>query len=178
MKAITLYNPHAMLMAIGAKMIETRPRKWSYVGPVAIHAGLHRGWCHLAKTEPFKSALSEAGLMFMNEMAEGAVVAIGNMVGCVESEYFTHAKEGSDLVSYGGGSLKLPHPFSDRERAFGNYEPGRFCYVFDQIRRLSEPVPAKGNRGMWDWIPPAGLTIEPFTWNGPQFIRYEGLKAA
>jgi hypothetical protein len=43
MKALTLYQPWATLMALGAKMIETRPKKWKHTGPVAIHAGLYTG---------------------------------------------------------------------------------------------------------------------------------------
>jgi hypothetical protein len=47
MKCITLYNPPATLMAIGAKLIETRPKKWKHRGPVAIHAGVCTDWLDL-----------------------------------------------------------------------------------------------------------------------------------
>jgi hypothetical protein len=41
MKALTLWQPWASLIVDGRKPIETRPRPWHHVGPVAIHAGLH-----------------------------------------------------------------------------------------------------------------------------------------
>lgn len=40
MKAITLWQPWASLIADGLKQIETRPRAWGYEGVIAIHAGL------------------------------------------------------------------------------------------------------------------------------------------
>ena len=39
MKAITLTQPWATLVAIGAKRIETRSWRTFYRGPLAIHAG-------------------------------------------------------------------------------------------------------------------------------------------
>jgi hypothetical protein len=42
MKALTIYQPQASLIAIGAKEFETRSRRISYRGPLAIHAGLKK----------------------------------------------------------------------------------------------------------------------------------------
>lgn len=39
MKALTIYQPWASLIALGAKTIETRSWRTSYRGPLAIHAG-------------------------------------------------------------------------------------------------------------------------------------------
>lgn len=39
MKALTLYQPWASLIADRRKPTETRPRPWNYIGPVAIQAG-------------------------------------------------------------------------------------------------------------------------------------------
>lgn len=39
MKAITLMQPWATLVAIGAKRLETRSWSTNYRGPLAIHAG-------------------------------------------------------------------------------------------------------------------------------------------
>lgn len=41
MKALTLWQPWASLIADGRKTIETRPRAWAYRGIIAIHAGNH-----------------------------------------------------------------------------------------------------------------------------------------
>ena len=37
------------------------------------------------------------------------------------------------------------------ERSFGNYEPGRYAWCLGNVRRLSKPVLAKGNRLLWEW---------------------------
>ena len=44
MKALTLYQPWATLVAIGAKKIETRSWSTPYRGPLAIHAGKCRDY--------------------------------------------------------------------------------------------------------------------------------------
>lgn len=42
MKAITVQQPWAQLIAVGAKAFETRAWKTNYSGPLAIHAGATR----------------------------------------------------------------------------------------------------------------------------------------
>lgn len=73
MKAITLWQPWASLIADGRKKIETRPRPWNYVGPVAIHAGLHvdRAACARFGYDP-------------DTITRGAVVAIAMHDGCAK----------------------------------------------------------------------------------------------
>ena len=58
MKALTLYQPWATLIAIGAKKIETRSWGTNYRGPLAIHAGKNREWEYLINETPFYKALS------------------------------------------------------------------------------------------------------------------------
>lgn len=67
MKAVTLTQPWATLVAIGAKQIETRSWPTNYRGPLAIHAGKGPstiGWPQLNhicnRTEPFRSVLQVA----------------------------------------------------------------------------------------------------------------------
>ena len=59
MKAVTLYQPYASLVAIGAKKFETRSWKTSYRGPLAIHAGVSEKYLDLGWQEPFFSALTK-----------------------------------------------------------------------------------------------------------------------
>jgi hypothetical protein len=145
MKAITLYNPHATLMAIGAKMIETRPKKWKHTGLVAIHAGLSSKWLHLCREEPFKSVLAAAGYHSDTQLPFGAVIAVGNVIDCVRTESMVR-KGGDGRGGYENGHAKL-YP---KEEAFGDYSPGRFGYIFNEIRKLKEPIPYKGHQGYWD----------------------------
>ncbi len=60
MKAISLLQPWATLVAIGAKRIETRSWATNYRGPLAIHASKSPKMVNkLTWDEPFYSALKD-----------------------------------------------------------------------------------------------------------------------
>lgn len=71
MKAISLWQPWASLIADGRKTIETRPRPWNHKGLVAIHAAKHVdvAACLQFGYDP-------------DTIPRGAVVAIAQMDGC------------------------------------------------------------------------------------------------
>lgn len=146
MKAITLHEPWATLVAIGAKKIETRGWATRYRGPLAIHASRSRQAWHInvAWQEPFFTALrpihrkledGRIGFCF----PFGCVIAICRLIDCV-------------LIT----PKNVP---PDPERSFGDYTPGRYAWVLKDIKPLPEPVPVKGRQGLWEWnkLPEAGL---------------------
>lgn len=67
MKALTICQPYAHLIAIGEKRVENRTWPTRYRGPLAIHAGKSRAW--LTGDDP-------------EGMAYGAVVAIATVADC------------------------------------------------------------------------------------------------
>jgi activating signal cointegrator 1 len=157
MKAITLTQPWASLVAIGAKSVETR--SW-FTGPnprgvgaqplglpLAIHAakGFPIEAQMLVAEEPFASALRRAfpnaasPRECIDQLPRGAVIATAVLLHCVTVEHLERA----------------PHILTPTERAFGNYSPGRFAWRLWSIRPLSEPIPARGHLGLWDWDAPA-----------------------
>ena len=71
MKALTVCQPFAHLIATGRKPIENRHWHTGYRGPLAIHAGKSRVWLQVCDNGRYPG------------MAFGAVVAIANLVGCV-----------------------------------------------------------------------------------------------
>ena len=84
MKALTLWQPWATLVAIGAKKIETRSWKTNYRGPLAIHAAkrIDKKILKLCFQEPFFDCLTEAGhklvayhLFRGRALPHGAIVA-------------------------------------------------------------------------------------------------------
>lgn len=124
--AITLWQPWASLVAQGDKKIETRSWSTSYRGPIAIHA---------AKRSPDWSTFSEDSYALPEgkDWPQGAVVAIANLVDCVEmTPEFIAAQ-------------------SQEERALGLWQPGRFAWVLENVRPLDPPVPAKGGQKLWQW---------------------------
>lgn len=158
MKAITLTQPWATLVAIGAKQIETRswcPLSYPTYGPLAIHAakglgpvGGKDGLTRLCSTEPFCSVLNTwsreyaktyvdlADMVNRPLMPLGAVVAICELL---------------EVRPTRGRSLERDYGLSEQELAFGDYTEGRWAWRLGNVRMLPQPIPAKGALGLWEW---------------------------
>jgi len=165
-KTLTLTQPWATLVAVGAKHIETRSWATSHRGPLAIHAaagygkGGMRGHKALCGEEPFCSVLNAAcerhyapysGLKEIVEhpfMPLGAIVATCELVDVwpivYDGEYQTE-------ISDGEWSFSNWHTVSDQERAFGDYSPGRFVWLLADVKPLATPIPVRGALGLWTW---------------------------
>lgn len=135
MKAITLHQPWATLVAIGAKRIETRSWRVRYTGPLAIAAGRNREHLDLCAEEPFRSVLRAAGIFGPADLPFGVVLCVRQLVKCVATEVVTGCVQ----------------PFTEQERAFGNYADGRFAWLLDGAGQIERPVPARGYQGIWEW---------------------------
>lgn len=163
MKAITLTQPWATLVAIGAKKIETRSWSTSYRGPLAIHAaaglgpvGGNQGLLDLCRGEPFRSALLAAGILGTTALPRGAIVAVTRLEACVDTLFMT--LEGRARVTGFDGERRYWN-LTDQERAFGDYTPGRFAWLLANVRQLAEPIPAKGALGLWNYdLPDTALS--------------------
>lgn len=131
MKATTLYQPWATLVAIKAKGFETRSWAIKHRGPIAIHAAktFPRWAKDLCKTEPFRSVLSLAGYTVEN-LPLGKVVAIAEVKDCVQMT--------RDNMP--------PEP----ERSFGHYEPGHYFWKLGNVKPI-DPIAATGAQGLWNW---------------------------
>lgn len=163
MKVITLWEPWATLMAIGAKRIETRdwrPHDDDCGYTVAIHAakaGLSQrmlmGTC---EEEYFRDVLRP----LLAGVFTGCDGDMGNGNGqprrAVPRFDFGHIiAVGTLLEALPVESIGcLPGVFDDyplldtpQERAFGNYEEGRYGFVFTAVMRLPIPVPWKSRQG-------------------------------
>jgi len=150
MKAITLTQPWASLVAVGAKRIETRSWSTSYRGPIAIHAAKgfpgeakrfceSRMVCWALGWRACPPQITQEWLDYMaariKSLPLGCVVATATMVNCIETELIrTHVK-----------------PFTEQEEAFGNYEARRFGFLLDDVVALPEPIPAVGKLSLWEW---------------------------
>lgn len=140
MKALTLTQPWASLVAIGAKGIETRGWWTEYRGPLAIHAakGFPDDARYIATTEPFRSALG-GGLA--TELPRGAIVAMATLRDCWR---FGQNTERQLRERSAAGGLP-PH-----EADFGDYTAGRYGFRFKHVVALPEPVPVPGKLGLWN----------------------------
>jgi hypothetical protein len=127
-KAITVCQPYAALIAAGEKRVENRTWPTRYRGPLLIHAGKSQAW--------LKSFDGPVPMLVF-----GAIVAEADLVAC-----FSVA-----AISRG----KVPTRY--RELASHAHTEGPYCWVLENVSPLAEPVPYRGQQGLFD-VPEAVLT--------------------
>lgn len=133
MKALSLREPWATLLLLGRKRIETRSWRTSYRGPLLLHASAAK----INKNDPHIQEL--LALVPGAPMQYGHIVCRCTLAGCAPMDGpFLQEME--------------RHPL---ERLCGEYAPGRFAWLLEDVEPLERPVPAKGMLGLW--APPPGL---------------------
>lgn len=153
-KVLSVIQPWASLIAVGAKKVETRSWKTYYRGTLGIHASANfpveaRAIC---MEEPFYSTLRAAGFVdygivkrSANDLPLGAIIATVDLVDCRWIPI-----PGFERV-YTGGAEGLFQVPGEPERSFGNYVPLWFAWIFENLKVLPEPIPAKGRQKLWDY---------------------------
>jgi len=142
MKALTLWQPWATLVAIGAKKIETRSWNTSYRGPLAIHAAkrVNKEDLQLCFQEPFFECLTRAGYrLIAHHLFKGDVLPHGAVIATCELRSVIR------ITKTNASNLRDP------ELSFGDFTPGRYAWFLDNIKKLEEPFPARGYQGLWEF---------------------------
>ena len=130
MKAITISQPFASLIASGEKWCENRTWPTSYRGLLAIHAG--KGMQYLDRSE-------------LQAYPTGCVVAVCRLIECVQvSSLRDRIRDGTQ---YPGLSLGRMQQLLEHEHCEGPY-----AFVLDDIQALTDPIKAKGAQGLWEWV--------------------------
>lgn len=154
MKAITLWQPWASLLACGAKKYETRSWTTSYRGAIAIHAAKKP-----FDTRPFfdrelhifAESLNLPDIYSFDRIPYGCTIATAELVGCYRIY---------DTVDNDVHIVKCPDTSYDfnkvefirgKEIVFGDWSEGRFAWEFSNMKILDSPIPAKGKQGFWNW---------------------------
>jgi activating signal cointegrator 1 len=153
MKALTLWQPFATLVAAGVKEVETRSWGTSYRGILAIHAARKWGEDVLEDYDLARESLRKCwGLQF--RLPE--CIAAGNLppedtLGCIVA------------VCHLIDCRLMCEPPNPQDALFGTYGPGRWGWTLAGVKPLLSPVPVRGARLLWD-VPPdvAALLPEPF----------------
>lgn len=137
MKAISIWQPWATLIAIGAKRMETRSWSTTYRGPLAIHAS--KKWtpelARLATEHPFRQHL------IGHDLPRGAIVAVAELVA-------VYQVGNGFMWSDAAPKTRLPMP-TFPELDFGDFRPGRYAWVFNKVRLFSRPILASGAQGLF-----------------------------
>ncbi|MGE0294923.1 MAG: hypothetical protein AB7P97_21460 [Hyphomonadaceae bacterium] len=151
MKAISLWQPWASAMTLGSKRIETRHWPTNVRGTVAIHAarrcvkeelnflGAHWNWCGALNIR-----MGGDSARLWSILPFGAIVGVGDLVDCRPSESFTNGE--LDAPRWPGGDKS----YFWTERDMGNYDRGRFGWVFENLLRFKTPIPFKGKQGFFN----------------------------
>ena len=168
MKALTIHQPWASLLARGAKRFETRSWATNYRGPIAIHASKKRvsgldvlrmpvdavadglGVCRPCDTESSYSFWEQC----LENEYYGAIIASAELIGCwliydCTSSYGTGY--GAKGIRADGGLIITPCCV---EYQFGNFTTGRYAWEFSNMTLLPDPIPAAGRQGLWNWHEP------------------------
>jgi len=134
MKAITVQQPWAELIAMGAKLVENRSRPVRHRGPLAIHAGMRtsdRGYQlgHVRDALGYRDGAEGRAYMerHVQQLTRGEIVAVADLVDC-------HPATGC-CAPWGEDTYD--------EKALHHL-------VFDRVERLSPTVLAVGRLGLWD----------------------------
>lgn len=145
MKALTLTQPWATLVTIGAKQFETRSWGTSYRGPLGIHAakGFPNDCRELCLEEPFRSTLVAAGINTLRDLPLGQMLATCNLVDCLRTEMVVEELQRTESLEY----------------HFGNYGPHRYAFKLNNVQRLEAPIPVKGALGLWEWAVAVGVWV-------------------
>lgn len=139
MRALTISQPWADLIASGEKWIENRPRlpPEKLIGErIAIHAG--KGVQYLSRHE-------------LRRYRTGVVIATARIVTAVDLEFARECAEAERVPAVwqraGLDLADLRRMIADR------YCEGPYCIILDSVEALAEPIPARGQLGYWRWEP-------------------------
>jgi hypothetical protein len=165
MKALTLHQPWASLIAVGAKRIETRSWSTRYRGRILIHAGaksprrmatrpegmMGDWWVVDEDGEPmlFDHRLGHGTMVDLYPLPLGAVVASAVLADCVPiithpdgdapTAGFVYADP--DFVQYHPDPDGPPALYSETERSFGDYSDGRWAWLLDDVKPTTARCP-------------------------------------
>lgn len=130
MKALSLWQPWASAIAIGAKTIETRGWWTPYRGPLAIHAAKFQN----DETREFFTwkgcEALRAKYPNFDSLPFGAIVATCRITECLRT---------TDVDG-----------LSPLERSLGDYTPGRYAWVLRDIVALETPIPFRGAQQLFE----------------------------
>lgn len=132
MKALTICQPYAELIARGEKRVENRTWPTRYRGPLYIHAGKSRQWLDL-ELEHGEEIDRPSGI-FVSMLDFGAIVATAQLIDCLHV----------NPILCGAHDEQYPWLRAHK------HVNGPWCWVLDRVQRLPQPIPYRGAQGLFD----------------------------
>jgi len=130
MKALSVLQPWAHLIVVGAKRFETRSWKTDFRGPLLIHAGksFSPAAQSLCQDEPFKNKLN---IQNADQLTLGAIIGIAILEDCIPTD---------------SGRCEE----WQQERHFGDFHLGRYAWKLKYPTPLAVSIPLRGTLGVFD----------------------------
>jgi hypothetical protein len=171
MKAISLWQPWASLIACGAKPFETRhwaPPRELIGQTIAIHAAkkVDKGAVELAVDLAADSMLMEAlkavcGPVRLQANIGPLCLPIGCIVATARLDAAFQLGEPADGTAVPAArvvkrmiSRQMPECFTVRYDDFGDYASGRWAWLLRDVKPLPTPLQATGRQGFFDFPMP------------------------
>lgn len=181
MKALTIWQPWASLIARGVKQYETRSWPTKYRGPIAIHAAvkdpnklpgavkeeLERAVRELFNAEKCQSSpwrwLPTGAVIATAELVEvWHIIGIHRIPGKINGvqtgadaeggPYLLAVLESMSRRGKSKGIMYFSHlGVSEKEIALGDWTPGRYAWELANVKPLPRPIPVKGKQGLWNF---------------------------
>lgn len=149
MRGLSLTQPWASLVAIGAKQWETRSWPTQFRGQIVIHASKSypKDCRELEYEEPFLSALKR-GLPSPHMLPTGSVIGLATIENCLPTSQFKPAfltSEARAIVHDLRGIITISH----EEYEFGDYSEGRYAFRIANVMQLRTPIPCRSALNFW-----------------------------
>ena len=149
-KALTLWQPWASLMALEEKKIETRSWATNHRGLLAIHSAKRK----LGGSE--KKLIGHAnlalGINIDYHIPFGQVVCVVNLIDCVRTQLAVGGARADFFETHG----------AKNETVFGDYSLNRYAWITEMVYVVPDVVKlrfeASGKQGLWDWEVDEGLS--------------------
>lgn len=156
MKALTIYQPYATLLATGAKRFETRSYRTRHRGWTAIHAGkssagfvwlpMPKAWQILQNYDHKLTDQADAGKIIF---PKGAMVGMGYLKWCAPVDY-----------------LRAAYLVTDTESEMGDFGSGRWAWCFEPVLPFvpfldteGAKYKASGKQGLWNYDRPEWMKV-------------------
>jgi activating signal cointegrator 1 len=146
MKVISLLQPWATLVVIGAKKIETRSWNTKFRGEILIHASRKFAKNQIELGQELNRKYG-VGLGHVDDLPTGAIIGKVNVIDTFQFDEQT--KE--SLVYYYDHEYKIGWELNEQELTFGDYSGGRYGWLLSDPIQFTEPIPAKGSLSIWNY---------------------------
>lgn len=143
LRALSLIQPYATLIALGYKCNETRSFSTKHRGPLLIHASLgkRREFRQICEDDPIIRGILAKHELTFETLPRGVILCSCELLAVSQIIEPTMDAQPGELN---------PLTIGQTERACGNYEPGRFAWHLGDVQVLPEPLRATGSLGLWN----------------------------